>query len=174
MKEPNIILIGFMGAGKTSVGKQLADQRGRQLIDTDQMIERKAGMTIAALFEESGEAAFRHLETEVLEELLSGPDGEIISVGGGLPLLEENRRRLKQLGEVVYLKLKPETVLKRLEGDTTRPLLLGEQVEEKVKDLLAFRGPVYESAAHRVVVVDDKSVEQVADEIAAWAAGQGV
>lgn len=165
MDDRNIILIGFMGAGKTSIGEQLAYFKSQKLIDTDRMVERKAGMTISEIFERSGEAEFRRLETEVLKELLAQSGGEIISVGGGLPLRVENRQLLKKLGVVIYLKVRPETVLERLEGDSTRPLLLGEHREETVKDLLAHRDPIYESAAHLAIPVDGRTVEQIADEI---------
>lgn len=165
MNRRNIILIGFMGSGKTSVGEQIADQTGRSMIDTDRMIEEKTGLTISRIFELEGEEAFRRMETELLEELLSQTDETIISVGGGLPMKEKNRGLLKKLGMVIYLNVRMETVRKRLEGDGTRPLLKSEPVEEKVNSLLAFRDPIYQSAAHMVVVVDGKTVGQVADEI---------
>lgn len=165
MDRQNIILIGFMGAGKTSVGEQLAGRFQKTLIDTDRMIENRAGMTISELFETQGEEVFRRLETEVLAQLISETAGEIISVGGGLPLREENRKLLKALGCVIYLSVRPDTVLKRLKGDTTRPLLQGEHVCDKVINLLAARGPIYEMAADRIIPVDGMSVDQIADEI---------
>lgn len=167
MDRQNIILIGFMGAGKTSVGEALAGRSRKMLIDTDWMIEKKAGMTISKIFETQGEAAFRRLETEVLEQLIVEAEGEIISVGGGLPLREENRKLLKKLGCVIYLSVRPETVLERLKGDTTRPLLQGEDVASRVNRLLETRGPVYELASDRVIPVDELSVEQIADRIEA-------
>lgn len=165
MREQNIILIGFMGAGKTSVGDRLARKFHKSLIDTDQRIEKKAGMTISKLFETQGEERFRQLETEVLSELLEEAKGEVISVGGGLPLREENRNILKKLGTVVYLQVSTETVLKRLAGDTTRPLLQGEDVVERVKSLLAYRGPIYAEAAHQVVRVDKRTLDEIVGEI---------
>lgn len=163
MDRQNIILIGFMGAGKTSVGRRLAERFHKKLIDTDWMIEERARMTISEIFETRGEAVFRRLETEVLEQLIAEADGEIISVGGGLPLREENRKLLKQLGNVIYLSVQPETVLKRLDGDTTRPLLQGDNVTERVSRLLAARGPIYEMAADQVILVDGKDVDQIVD-----------
>lgn len=165
MKEQNIILIGFMGAGKTSVGDRLARDMKRNVVDTDHMIEEKAGMTISGIFKVQGEATFRQLETHVLEELLETAGSEVISVGGGLPLREENRRILKKLGTVIYLQVKPETVLKRLAGDTTRPLLQAADVKERVESLLAVRGPVYAEAAHQVVPVDDRTLDDIVEEI---------
>lgn len=165
MDRQNLILIGFMGAGKTSVGEELAGRFGKTLIDTDRMIEERAGMSISDIFAVQGEEAFRRLETEVLEQLISEASGEMISVGGGLPLREENRKLLKKLGTVIYLRVRPETVLARLKGDTTRPLLQGDDVEEKVNSLLSKRGPIYEMAADRIISVDGRSVEQIADAI---------
>ena len=162
MKD-NIILIGFMGAGKTSVGQELSSRYGKMLVDTDCLIEEKAGMSISRIFK--GEAYFRQLETEVLTDLLDCADNTVISVGGGLPMRAENRAILRELGEVIYLQVKPETVLERLKGDTTRPLLQGDHVEQKVKDLMDLRGPVYEEAAHRIVRVDKRSLKEIAEEI---------
>ncbi|MBT9776300.1 AAA family ATPase [Clostridium sp. MCC353] len=164
MKE-NIILIGFMGAGKTSVGQELSSKYQKKMVDTDGLIEEKAGMTISDIFARNGEEYFRQLETEVLTELLEQADDMVISVGGGLPMREENRAVLRELGEVVYLQVEPQTVLERLKGDTTRPLLQGDQVEKKVADLMDFRGPVYEKAAHKIVRADGRSLEEIAEEI---------
>lgn len=164
MKD-NIILIGFMGAGKTSVGQELSSRYGKMLVDTDCLIEEKAGMSISRIFADKGEAYFRQLETGVLTDLLERAGSTVISVGGGLPMREENRAILRELGEVIYLQVKPETVLERLKGDTTRPLLQGDHVEQKVKDLMDLRGPVYEEAAHRIVRVDKRSLKEIAEEI---------
>ena len=163
--KKNIILIGFMGAGKTSVGQELSSRYQKKMVDTDCLIEDKAGMTISDIFAQKGEEYFRQLETEVLSDLLEQADNWVISVGGGLPMREENREILKELGEVVYLQVEPKTVLRRLKGDTTRPLLQGDQVEKKVTDLMDSRGPVYEKAAHRIVRADGKSLEEIAEEI---------
>lgn len=164
MKQ-NLIFIGFMGAGKTSVGQAVAEKLGWPLLDTDQMIEKAAGMTISRIFAEQGEQAFRETETAVLRQLLQETGQAVISVGGGLPLREENRQLLEQLGKVVFLQVKPETVLKRLQGDTTRPLLSGEHVKERVQELLSYRDPIYRAAAHLVVDVDGKEVSRIAEEI---------
>jgi len=164
MKQ-NVILIGFMGAGKTSVGERLSKRTGKELLDTDQLIEQEAGMSISDIFAKQGEVAFRRTETKVLEQLLAETDDAVISVGGGLPLLKQNREMLKQLGTVAFLRVQRETVLKRLKGDTTRPLLQGDHVERKVEELLAYRNPIYEDAAHVVIDVDGKSLNAIVDEI---------
>ncbi len=160
-----LILIGFMGAGKTTVGQALAGMLGWSLVDTDQMIEEVAGMSISRIFETQGEAAFRELETAVLKNLSNRTENLVISVGGGLPLREENRTLLRQLGTVIYLRVQPDTVLCRLKGDTTRPLLQGENVKERVSELLAYRGPIYEAASHEIVDVDEKTPQEAAEEI---------
>lgn len=165
MDRHNLILIGFMGAGKTSVGEQLAAHRHRTLIDTDRMIEDMTGQTVAEIFQQQGEAAFRRLEGMVLKELAAKTQGGIISVGGGLPLWEDNKQLLKALGRVIYLRVRPETVTRRLQGDRTRPLLQGDGVMEKVERLMACRGPVYESLADCVIDADEKTVTQLRQQI---------
>ena len=149
----NIILIGFMGSGKTSAGISLSYRLRRTMVDTDKEIERL------------GEEVVRKMETGYLEKLLRGSGGKIISTGGGLPMREDNRELLKKLGTVIYLRVRPETVCSRLAGDTSRPLLQGEEKEEKVKRLLEMRAPVYESAADIVIDTDEKTTDGIVDEI---------
>lgn len=161
----NIILIGFMGSGKTSVGIRLSYRLRRTLTDTDKKIERLYRMSISEIFERFGEEEFRKMETQCLEKLLEEPGGRIISVGGGLPMRGCNRELLKKLGTVVYLRVKPHTVCRRLASDTSRPLLQGEDREEKVRSLLEERSPVYESAADIIIDVDEKIVDEIAGEI---------
>lgn len=161
----HVIMTGFMGAGKTTVGKALARKQQIPFLDTDQLIEKKAGMTISRIFETQGEEAFRKMETSVLEDLLKRDDRTVISVGGGLPLRDENRELLWKLGTVVYLQVKPETVLERLKGDNTRPMLQGGEAGERVRSLLAYRTPLYQKGANLVVDVDDKTVSKIAEEI---------
>lgn len=168
-KAENIILIGFMGAGKTSVGQHFAKQHNLPFVDIDRIIETTAGMSISDLFAKKGETEFRRRETETLKRLLDTetvvPRKTMISVGGGLPLREENRELLKQLGTVVYLKVSPETVVERLKGDTTRPLLMGENVNERVAELIAKREAFYIEAAHKVIEVDGKDFNEISEEI---------
>ena len=159
------ILIGFMGAGKSSVGRALARRSGIPLLDTDKEIERKQGMTISRMFETQGEESFRKAETEFIQSLLAREDAMVISVGGGLPLREENQVLLRKLGTVVYLQVQPDTVLRRLRGDTARPLLRGGDVRERVEHLLWQRAPIYRQAAHMVVDTDHKTPDEIAAEI---------
>lgn len=161
----NIVLIGFMGCGKTTVGQALAEQLSYAFLDTDLYIEEKEGMAICEIFKEKGEGYFRNLETSSLEELVEQTKETIVSSGGGLPLRPENAKLLQKLGFVIYLKVEKETVLERLQGDTTRPLLQCENPAKKVEELLEYRNPIYEVGAHLVVSVDKKSVEEIAEEI---------
>lgn len=169
MMKQNIIFIGFMGAGKTSVGTAYAQKHGCRLLDTDQLIETRAGMRISDIFAVQGEEAFRKTETKTLDALLEetkeSAERCVISTGGGLPLREENRERLKKLGRVIYLRIQPETVIERLKGDTTRPLLAGDRPEEKVRELLSQRSALYEAGADIVVDVDGKSIRAIMAEL---------
>lgn len=160
--DNNIILIGFMGAGKTSVGRACAQGYGLQLLDTDQLIEEEEGMSISQIFGLRGEEAFRLAETRILESLQSRANGAVISVGGGLPLREENRILLRKLGRVVFLRVRKETVLWRLAGDISRPLLRGGDAGKKVHDLLEYRNPIYAQAAHDIIDTDEKTPEEIA------------
>ena len=161
MKQDNYVLIGFMGSGKTSVGVRLSYLLKRTFADTDKMIEDREGKSISEIFATEGEAAFRDKETQLLLELTNGFHGKILSVGGGTPLREENRKLLKQLGTVIYLRIRPETVYKRLQGDTTRPLLQCDNPLERITTLLEQRKDVYEDAADIVVDVDGLDMEEV-------------
>ena len=107
MKD-NIILTGFMGCGKTSVGIRLSYTLRRTLIDTDKWIEKKQGKTVSEIFASEGEEAFRRMESECIRELIGTAEGQVISTGGGLPVRKENRKLLKELGTVYYLKATPE------------------------------------------------------------------
>lgn len=172
-EQKNLVLIGFMGAGKTSVGKELAELLGCALYDTDQETERRAGMAISDIFRLQGEENFRKMETDTLRDLLeqAGQNGgyTVISAGGGLALREENQRLLREHAVCIYLKTSPEQVLLRLQGDTTRPLLQGGNVREKVEELLAARGPVYEKTADITADTDGRTPGEIAREIAAFA-----
>ncbi len=167
MSRENVIFIGFMGAGKTSVGRAYARAADIPLVDTDQMIEEEAGMTISDIFRLKGEEFFRETETAVLKKLQKETEPKVISVGGGLPLREENRAVLRELGQVIFLQVKAETVIERLKGDTTRPLLQGPDVRQRAEELLAYRNPIYRQAAHQIVDVDGKTVEEIVNLIRA-------
>ena len=161
----NIILIGFMGSGKTSVGIRLSYSLKRTLIDTDKWIVQKQKMTVSDIFERDGESAFRRLETECLKTLVKEANGQIISAGGGLPVREENRKLLKQLGKVFYLKVSPETVYARLKTDTTRPLLQVADPLEQIRILLEEREKIYESCADVTLEVSERTFDEIIEQV---------
>lgn len=161
----NVVLIGFMGCGKTTVGIRLSYRLRRPVEDTDKRIEREQGVTISEIFAQQGEGHFRNLETRLLERMCREDVSRIVATGGGLPLREENRQLLRRLGHVVYLRVRPETVYQRLKGDTTRPLLQGEDPLGKIKGLLEARQPIYEAAADTIIDVDDLTVEEIISQI---------
>lgn len=157
----NIVLIGFMGSGKTSVGLRLSYRLKRPVQDTDKLIESREGRSISEIFRAEGEAYFREQETQLLRELAQKLHGQILSVGGGTPLREENRRLLGQIGVVVYLRAKPGTIYERLKNDTTRPLLQKEDPPKAIQELLGQREAIYEEAADVIVDVDGRMVEEL-------------
>lgn len=181
----NIILIGYMGCGKSTIGRQLAKKLKVSFLDTDAWIEEKEGITISEIFATKGEGYFRDKETECLKFFLKEKQTEsyleencgelskeeqeqifyVISVGGGLPVREENQKLLKQLGHVIYLKAKPDTIYERIKGDTTRPLLQTENPLQKIREMMLSREEKYQAAAHEVLSVDGKSIGKIVDEI---------
>lgn len=161
----HIILIGYMGCGKTTLGKKLSFRKKLALLDTDKMIEQKQRKTVSEIFDEDGETAFRLMETECLKEIRNYSDRYIISAGGGLPLKEENRKLLKELGYVFYLRARPDTIYGRLKNDTTRPLLRGDDPAGKIREMIEARDPLYREAADVIVDVDEKGYEKIIGEI---------
>lgn len=161
----NLILIGFMGSGKTTVGKRLAQMLGYQFLDTDSAIEQREKASIPSIFEHNGEVYFRELETKLLTEQMSSLSHTVLSTGGGLPVRQENREMLQKLGYVIYLESSAETTMKRLKNDRTRPLLMGADREAKLNQMLKERAPIYESAAHQKICTDDMSVEEITAQI---------
>lgn len=161
----NIVLIGFMGSGKTTVGKALEESTDMTFVDTDELIEAYEGSKIRNIFENKGEAYFRRLENETLKNLLSCTDHKIISTGGGIVTNQDNIPLLKQLGQVFYLRIKPETVMVRLEGDKTRPLLVGEDKLIKVEGIMDSRKELYEIASDKTINADCLSVNEIVGRI---------
>ncbi len=144
----NLILCGFMGSGKTAVGKELAAHFGMELIDTDCLIEKNENRTIADIFANSGEPYFRSLETALIKEL-AAKENLVISLGGGLAANKENHPYLKNLGKVILLDCGIEETLKRIEGDKTRPLTANGR--EDIINRYNFRKPIYEEIADIMV-----------------------
>lgn len=163
----NIILTGYMGSGKSTVGKNLSRIGGYAFVDTDEMIERQQGRTINDIFAQEGEAAFRDMETALLKQFIrDGERGLVIATGGGMPVREENRTLLRQLGAVFYLQAAPETIYNRLKGDTKRPLLRCADPLARIRQMLAERGPAYEAAAQYTIAVDWLRQAETAQRIA--------
>lgn len=161
----NVILIGFMGCGKTTVGLKLSYRLRRAIIDTDKEIEREEKRTISDIFATDGEAYFRERETECLRKLIETVKDQIVSVGGGLPMREENRKLLHELGQVFYLRAEEETIYERVKNDTTRPLLQGGDPLAKIRALLQERDPYYKAAADVIITVDGKGFDEILNEI---------
>lgn len=157
----NIILTGFMGCGKSTVGIRLSYRLKMPYLDTDKIIEKEQNKTIREIFETEGEAYFRRLEKECIEKLIQTTQNTIISVGGGLIVQPGLGELVKQLGTVIYLELSPEGIFKRLENDTTRPLLAGKDPLSHIKKLLKERKPIYETYADMIISVENRNFEEI-------------
>lgn len=160
----NIVLTGFMACGKTTTAKALKDKLSMDIIDTDEEIVKREGRSINDIFSQEGEGYFRKLETGIIKEMADNLDNFIISTGGGLPITEGNGELLKKLGKVVYLTVTQETVLKRIEGDSSRPLLK-DDAKENTRKLLEYRSPIYQKNADITVSTDDRTTEEIVNEI---------
>ena len=158
-----IVLCGMMGCGKSTVGGALAKALGWKAVDTDQIIQEHYGK-ISDIFATKGEEYFRGLETETVRAL-TGQDAVVVSVGGGLVLRKENVDLLKNGGVLVYLRAEKGTLLARLQGDNSRPLLVGKDLSARLDRLLAARAATYESVCDFAVSVDGKTPDEIADEI---------
>ena len=145
----NIVLIGFMGCGKSTVGRELQQRLGYPLVDMDQTIEERAGKPITAIFADDGETAFRNMETELLREL-NDPEAprRIISTGGGVVGREENRDLLRDLGYVVWLHASSAVILERTSKNRSRPLLQTDDPAAMIEALMDKRRPLYQETAH--------------------------
>ncbi len=161
----NVILAGFMGSGKTTVGKLLAARLGWQFVDTDELIERRAGRAVAEIFRAQGEAAFRQWESEVAEGLAT-MERCVIATGGGFMLRPENRAAAEAAGMVVFLMASPEEIWHRVRGGAGRPLLEGEDPRRRIRELLDQRQAAYQ-ALPICIDTDRRTPEAVAEAI--WA-----
>ena len=156
----NIIMVGFMGSGKTTAGKRVAKKLGYKFFDTDKYIEEKEGISINEIFALKGEPYFRSLELEVAREISEG-ENMVIGTGGGMVKNDEIMKLLKSNGVAVYLKASPEKIAKNLRNDNSRPLLAGGDKLEKIKELLAERENLYIKNADITVETDKKTPDIV-------------
>lgn len=161
--QKNIVLTGFMGTGKTEVGKELLRLTGFTLIDADEEIVKSQGMPITEIFRQFGEPYFRDIETKIIKEI-SKRKNAIISTGGGAVLKEENMSVLRENGIIICLFASPETIIKRTGNDNSRPLLQVEDPLKKIKELLDYRTPFYEKA-DVMIDTEGKSPFEIAEEI---------
>lgn len=172
-RRPMIFLVGLPGSGKSTVGRQLGRRLRIPFIDSDQAIEMRLGCTIRAFFEREGEAAFRDIEAQVIENLtLDGP--RILATGGGAVLRAENRQCLHQRGYVVYLKSQPEELMRRVRHDAKRPLLQVADPLQRLRELFAVRDPLYREVAHCTVETGRPSVGNLVQTVMAQLAHDGV
>lgn len=161
---PRILLVGMMGAGKSTTGTLLAERLGWSFRDTDTAVEAATGLTVPELFARDGEAVFRQLEAQVLAEACAAPSSSVVSVAGGAVLDEANRARIAAAGIVVWLRARPDTLAARLGEGAGRPLLAGDPAAA-VHRLDAVRAPLYAEVADLVIDVDDLQPGTVVDRI---------
>ena len=159
----NIVLVGFMGTGKTAVAKILAEKLGMKYVSTDDLIEKKEGMPITDIFSKKGENRFRSVEKDVVRGV-SEMENAVIDAGGGAVMDNENIENLKKKGTIICLWAEPETILERTKKYGQRPLLNVENPIEKIKELLNYRKPFYERADYHIHT-SRMSAEKVTDEI---------
>lgn len=162
--EKNIILIGFMGSGKSTVAAALSRKTGSPAVDMDFYIEKKAGKKISDIFAESGEETFRDMETEAVHELLQGKD-MILSCGGGTVLRDENVRCMKENGFIILLTAEPSTVYERLKDTKDRPILEGHMNIPYISALMEKRRGRYETVCDMKIATDGLSKEEIVQKI---------
>ncbi|WP_238701097.1 shikimate kinase [Mariprofundus erugo] len=152
------VLVGLMGSGKSSIGRRLARALELELIDLDEYIVDKAGMSIPAIFAAEGEEAFRDRETAALREVLGRP--AVIATGGGAIMREENRQLLKAHPPVIWLKASPKFLARRIKGDSNRPLIAGGDVRKRLRALAKIRHPLYKECADFILPRADMSKDE--------------
>ena len=161
-----IILVGPMGAGKTTIGRQLAAMLAMDFCDSDQEIESRTGTSIPIIFEIEGEQGFRRRESAMIAELMARPN-LVLATGGGAVLSEENRRALREGGAVVYLRAATDILVERTRRDRCRPLLQTGNPRGRIEELMRVRDPLYRSTAHVIVDTDRRSPAAVARDVIA-------
>ena len=161
----HVVIIGFMGSGKTRVGKQLSKELDLPFVDVEKLVTQKMNLSAREIFEKFGEPFYRAMETMVVKQLTSDEERKVISLGAGLPLQEQNQKYLKDLGTIIYLKGSYATLKKRLEGSKKNPMLDGDDRDEKIKKLLKQRDPVYKKFADIQVVTGEVTFDELIAEI---------
>ena len=161
----NIIFVGPMGAGKTTIGRQIAKAMGRDFYDSDKEIEQRTGATIPLIFELEKEEGFRVRESAMIKELLSKDNDIVLATGGGAVLSEKNRRFIAKHGFVIYLCAPLEQLVRRTARDKNRPLLQTKNPKKTIEDLLAIRDPLYREVADLVFETDGFTVRQVVSKL---------
>jgi shikimate kinase len=164
MRAKNIILIGPMGSGKSTIGHLLAQRLNRDFMDSDHYIEEKTGVDIARIFDVEGEEGFRQRETRALEEL-THRNNLVLATGGGAVIREENRKLLRQSGFIIFLDTSVNQQMERLKHDKKRPLLQTENPRERLEQLFQKRKPLYLALADLHIPTDQKFARKVAAEI---------
>jgi shikimate kinase len=159
-----LVLVGMMGAGKTTVGRMVAERLGWRYLDSDEQVMAATGRSVAELFAEHGEAAFRAEEARVLAEALSDPEPVVVSAAGGVVLARQNRVLLARAGTVVWLRADPATLAGRVSPGDHRPLL-GDDPSGALASLDAVRRPLYAEVAGVVIDVDELTADEVAHEV---------
>jgi shikimate kinase len=154
----NIILTGFMGVGKTSIGTRLAGDLGYTFVDTDELIEADQKITITEIFSTFGEPYFRDVETRIIRTVLEG-ENQVVSTGGGAVIRDENREVFKEAGLVVCLTARPDVIYERIKHETHRPLLKVSDPMTRIRDLLESRAKFY-SQADLIIDTSEKSVDE--------------
>jgi len=160
----NIFLVGPMGAGKTSVGRQLAKVLKRDFFDSDKEIEDRTGVSIPTIFDIEGESGFRGREQQIIDELTQS-DKVVLATGGGAVLNKETQKALQSRGVVFYLSASIDQLFQRTHRDRNRPLLQTDDPKQKITELLEIRDPIYRSVADFVIETDGQSVRKVVDDI---------
>ena len=161
----NVFLVGPMGAGKSTIGRNLAHQVGKRFVDADREVEDRTGASVALIFELEGEAGFRRRERAVIEDLTSGEE-LVLATGGGAVLDPANRQTLRDRGVVVYLHAPLDVLFRRTRRDRNRPLLQAEDPRARLEQIVRERDPLYREVADLIVETDHRTVRSVVNEVA--------
>jgi len=177
VQDKNVVLIGYRATGKTTLAKLLAERLSRRWVDADVVIEERAGKSIAEIFAQDGEPVFRDLEAQVIADLCR-QKSLVLATGGGAPMREATRERLRESGIVIYLTAEPETILARMTGDATsaarRPDLTDQGPLDEINAMLEKRGPIYRELADLTVATEGKTPEKLTDEILTTLKSEGL